>query len=169
MKANFFKNGKNVLLACKIEEIRNDETIRLRLLEGDNSGDMIHTLSENVYSVDLGQVKRIAVKAGYMGEISADNVKEIVKALAENHAGVLSHALQKMYKKAVDQFTGSEDTSKTWDELTNKADSILALLDIFTDYPGLYPTFELDRGGKHFCETSEDSALKQYNNFWGHW
>lgn len=172
MKATFFKTGTNVLLQCNIEEIREDETIRVRLLEDGQSykiGEPVHTLKENIFSVDLGVVQRIANKAGYPGVVTPENVKEIIKSLAENYSEILASETQRLYKKAVDQYTGSESTSEYWENLTHKIDSIFALLDIYTDYPGLYPTFELDRKGKHFCETSTESALKQYNNFWGHW
>lgn len=38
-----------------------------------------------------------------------------------------------------------------------------------TFYPGLFPTYELTRNGKKLTEYSPLQALRQYNNFWGHW
>lgn len=189
MIINFFKTGTNVLLQCKVEEIRdNGETMRVRLLESNSmeridttrfpneregglhkAGYIVHTLKENVFNVDLGIVERIAKKAGYSSSVTAEDVQEVVKSLAENYPQLLADETKRLYKKAVDQYTGDESTSYYWENLTNKLDSIFALLDIYTDYPGLYPTFELDRNNKHLCEYSTLGAIRQYNNFWGHW
>ncbi len=189
MKAYFFKTGTNVLLLCKVEEIRdNGETIRVRLLESNTmskinttifaneresglhkEGEIVQTRKENVIAVDLGMVQRIAIKAGYPGQVTGENVIDIVKSLAVNHTEYFAKVLESHYAKAVNQYDSSPETSNIYHMLTDRVDSIFRLLDIETDYPGLYPTFELDRNGKHLTEYSTLGALRQYNNFWGHW
>ena len=119
-------------------------------------------------------VKRFTRKAGYMGEVTRDNLTEIVKSLAENYTESFAHELEYGYEFAVKQYsfyTSSETThfEENYHLITDNLDNILSLLDIDTDYPGLYPTYELDRNGKHLCEYSTLNALRQYNNFWGHW
>jgi len=75
-----------------------------------------------------------------------------------------------MYDNAVRQYDSTGGSGDNYYKtVSDCADEILALLDIQTDYPGLYPTFELDRNGKHLCEYSVSGAIKQYNNFWNHW
>jgi hypothetical protein len=119
-------------------------------------------------------VSKFASKAGFMGEVNRDNLTEIVKSLAEFHTESFAEQLEKGYEFAVKQYGFYDSPStKHFEEnyhlITDNLDNILSLLDIDTDYPGLYPTYELDRNGKHLCEYSTLGALRQYNNYWNHW
>lgn len=122
----------------------------------------------------LVTIAKFAKKAGYKGEVTEDNAQEIVKALAENYTDSLANQLEKGYALAV-RFYGMYESNETkhfeenYHLISDNLDAILLLLDIKTDYPGLYPSFELDRNGKHFTEYSTLGALRQYNNFWNHW
>lgn len=60
-------------------------------------------------------------------------------------------------------------STKTIQAWANEMESILAILGVSCDYPGLYPTYELTRNGRKFTEYSALNAIRQYNNFWGHW
>ena len=119
-------------------------------------------------------VKRFTRRMGYTGEVSRDNLEEIVKALAENYTDSFAGELEHGYEFAVKQYSFYESPqTKHFEEnyhlITDNLDNILKILDINTDYPGLYPTYELDRNGKHLCEYSTLGALRQYNNYWNHW
>lgn len=117
----------------------------------------------------LNQVRRIAIKLGYSGQVTEENAQEIIQSLAENKPDFLAEEIDRLYRKAVNSYTGASGGDKYWHEVSDLADSIMLLLDIKTDYPGLYPTFELDRGGKHFTENGALNAIRQHNNFWNHW
>jgi len=108
-----------------------------------------------------------AKRAGYPGEVTRFNAHEILTAMAENYAESLAETIERGYDLAVRTYTGRSDDN--YNALTDNLDSIFQLLDIGVDYPGLYPTFELTRNGKHFTEYSALNAIRQYNNFWGHW
>lgn len=119
-------------------------------------------------------VSHMVKKFGFMGEITRDNIKEIVISLAENHTESFAEQLEKGYEFAVRQY-GFYDSPQTkhfeenYHLITDNLDNIMSLLDIDTDYPGLYPTFEIERNGKHLYEYSALNALRQYNNYWNHW
>ena len=108
-----------------------------------------------------------AKRANYPGEVTRYNAHEILTAMAENHAESLAGSIEDGYNLAVRTYTGRSDDN--YNALTDNLDSILQLLDIGVDYPGLYPKFELTRNGKHFTEYSALNAIRQYNNFWNHW
>lgn len=116
------------------------------------------------------EVEKIAKKAEFSGSVTELAVKEIVVSLAKNHGQKFSEYLEEMYDYAVKSYTSTNGLGdKTYSRVSDCADEILLLLDIQTNYSDLYPTFELYRNGKHFCEYSVSNAIKQYNNFWNHW
>jgi hypothetical protein len=119
-------------------------------------------------------ISKFATRAGFTGQVNRDNVQEIIKTLAEFHIESFADQLERGYDFAVRQyeFYTSPETKhfeENYHLITDNLDNILKVLDIQTDYPGLYPTFELVRNGKKFCEYSALGALRQYNNFWSHW
>jgi hypothetical protein len=119
-------------------------------------------------------VKKFAQKAGYTVNVDRDNIGEVVKTLASKYTESFAEELQRGYDLAVRQHALYESpATKHFEEnyhlISDNLDNILSLLDIDTDYPGLYPTFELDRNGEHFTMHGTLSALRQYNNYWNHW
>jgi hypothetical protein len=119
-------------------------------------------------------VKRFTRRMGYDGEVSRDNLEFIVKSLAESYPEAFAKELEYGYEFAVKQygFYTSNETKhfeENYHLITDNLDNILSILDIDTDYPGLYPTYTLNRNGKTLSEYSPLNALRQYNNFWGHW
>jgi hypothetical protein len=116
------------------------------------------------------QIQKFANKSsGSIIPTDEDAVK-FLKSLAENYPDFLAEEISKIYDKAVAHFDGyGSFNDKLWEEESSLADSILALLDIETDYPGLYPAFQITRNGKTLHEYSVLNAIRQYNNFWNHW
>lgn len=122
----------------------------------------------------LAIIKRIAKKADYTGIVTEENAKEIIQSLAENRPDFLAQELDKGYEHAVKLYGFYEsESTKHFEEnyklITDNLDGIFPLLDIETDYPGLYPCFTLKRNGKTLSEYSILGAIRQYNNFWSHW
>ena len=126
------------------------------------------TFQESQINKMVNTVSAWAKAANFPGEVNADNLEEIIKALAEHYIEFLAKKLDSGYDLAVRLYTGRGD-DENYSLITDNLDNILLLLGIETDYPGLYPTFELDRGGKHFCEYNALGALRQHNNYWNHW
>lgn len=89
--------------------------------------------------------------------------------MAENMPEDFAHEIEKGYKRAVNQYTGSESTSNRWNKITSNLDGIFEILEINVDYPGLYPAFTIKRNGKTIGEYSPLNAIRQYNNYWNHW
>ncbi len=119
-------------------------------------------------------VTKFARKNNYTGIIDRDNIQDIIKACAENMPDLFAEFLARGYDFAVRQYEHyvSPETrhfEENYHLITENLDNIFKVLDIETDYSGLYPCFELSRGGKHFTEYSTLGALRQYNNFWNHW
>ena len=119
-------------------------------------------------------ISTIAKKANYPGEVTQENAQEIVKSLAENQPEFLAEKLESGYAHAVRLYGyfESEETrhfEENYQLITDNLDGVFALLDIETDYPGLYPTFTLRRKEKTLSEYSALGAIRQYNNFWSHW
>lgn len=108
-----------------------------------------------------------AKRANYPGEVTRFNAFEILESLANAYPDSLADTIERGYTLAVRTYTGRSDDN--YNALTDNIDSILQLLDIGVDYPGLYPTFELTRGGKKFTEYSALNALRQRLNYWNHW
>jgi len=118
----------------------------------------------------LKQVARIVKKSGYTGKVNQDNASELINSLASNQPEFLAVELERMYNCAVRQYDlRGGDGDLNYQVISDNADAIFKLLDIDTDYPGLYPTFEITRKGIHMCEYSTLGAIRQYNNFWNHW
>jgi hypothetical protein len=118
----------------------------------------------------LKQVARIVEKSGYTSEVNQENASGLINSLAKNQPEFLAAELEKMYNFAVSQYDSRGDKGDlNYQVISDNADAIMGLLNIQTDYPGLYPTFEIDRGGIHLCEYSTLGAIRQYNNFWNHW
>ena len=122
----------------------------------------------------LKVIKTIIKRAGFGGDVTEDNAQECIIALAESQPEFLADKLEKGYAHAVKLygFFESEETrhfEENYKLISDNLDGVFALLDIETDYPGLYPTFTLKRNGKVLSEYSALGAIRQYNNFWGHW
>lgn len=119
-------------------------------------------------------IARIAKQLNYTGKVTEDNAQEIVKSMAVNHPDFLAEKLAKGYDLAV-KFYGFYESNETkhfeenYKLISDNLDGVFALLDIETDYPGLYPTFTIKRNGKTLSEYSTLGAIRQYNNFWSHW
>lgn len=172
--AYFYKTGLNNFILCKFAEKAISEGFKkIYLLESAGTykeGEKIQTKDENIITIDVSIISRIAKKAGYTLEVNPSNCKEILNTLAVSYSDILADELAKLYKRAVNSYTSRGDVGdRYYKSLSDKLDSILALLDIQVDYSGLYPTFELTRNGKHLTEYSTSGALKQYNDFWGFW
>jgi hypothetical protein len=119
-------------------------------------------------------VSKFASKSGYTGQVDRDNLEIIVKVLAEVYTESFAKELERGYEFAVKQYGFyTSNKIKHFEEnyhlITDNLDNILSILDIDTDYPGLYPTYEIERKGKRLCEYSPLGALRQYNNYWNHW
>lgn len=175
----FFKTGINELIPCKILESRDDDTMRVHLLADSTStnkgthkeSEVIHTLSQNILTLDYALIRRIAIKTGYTGIVTDQNVKEIINTLATKYYIIFATELAKIETKAVNAYTSRGDSGDKYYHATIASiESIMAVLDIQLDHGvGLYPSFELDRNGKHLIEYSIEGAFKQHNNFWNHW
>jgi len=119
-------------------------------------------------------ISRIAKKAKFSSEVTEQNAQEIIKSLAENQPDFLAHELDKGYTHAV-RLYGFYESNETehfkdnYELITDNLDGVFHLLNIETDYPGLYPTFTIKRKDKTLSEYSTLGAIRQYNNFWGHW
>lgn len=115
-----------------------------------------------------------AKKAGYIGDVTDENAQEILKSVAENKPEFLAAEIEKGFDHAVrmwewGQTPETQHFAENYDLITDNIESILVMLEISCDYPGLYPTFELTRGGKKFTEYSALNALRQRLNYWNHW
>lgn len=112
-------------------------------------------------------IRFAAKKANYPFEVTRLNAFEILESLADNYTESLAESLERGYNLALRTYTGRGDDN--YNALTDNLDSIVQLLDIGVDYAGLYPSFELNRGGKKFTEYSALNALRQRLNYWNHW
>ena len=119
-------------------------------------------------------IRNIAKKANFPGKVTRENAQEILISLAKNRPDFLADKLEKGYNHAVKMygFFESEETrhfEENYKLISDNLDGVFALLNIETDYPGLYPTFTIKRNGKVLSEYSTLGAIRQFNNFWGHW
>lgn len=121
-------------------------------------------------------IQKLAKKLNFTGEVNPENVEEIVKSLAEFHAGELESKLCQMYDFAVRQWEFGNKGNNTqecrdnftenYDLISGNADKILSHLGVVCDYPGLYPSFTITVDGKTFQEYSVKNVLRRFNHFW---
>ncbi len=112
-------------------------------------------------------ISHAAKRANYPGKVTRFNAFEILESMADNYPDSLADSVERGYILAVRTYTERGDDN--YNALTDNLDSIMQLLDIGVDYPGLYPSFQLTRNGKKFTEYSALGALRQRLNFWNHW
>lgn len=124
----------------------------------------------------VNTIRKFAKNAKYPNPelITAENAESILKALAEHYPDSLAESFEKGFEIAVrfwewGQSPETRHFSENYDLITDNLESILAILDIRVDYPGLYPTYELTRKGKKLTEYSALGAIRQFNNYWNHW
>lgn len=124
----------------------------------------------------VNTIRKFAKNAGYPHpeSIMAENAESILRAMAENYPESLAESIEKGFNLAVKfwewgQTPQTRHFAENYDFITDNLESILAILDIRVDYPGLYPTYELTRKGKKLTEYSALGAIRQFNNYWNHW
>lgn len=116
------------------------------------------------------KIKIIVKSAGFAGEVNSENAESLVIMLAKNHPEFLAEKLENIYHRAVNAYDSRGGFGdKYYKTESDSADEILAILKIETDYPGLYPSYIIKRGGDTMNEYSVLNAIRQYNNFWNHW
>ena len=115
----------------------------------------------------MKMLRTFSKRANYPGTVTDENAKEIITSLAVNRPEFLAEQFERAYNLAVRFYDGINNDN--WARISGNADELMELLDIKTDYPGLYPTYELDRNNKHLTEYSPLNAIRQYNNYWNHW
>lgn len=125
------------------------------------------TIGEATYRVQLKRILRKGL--GTISDIAPTNLLEAqVKKLAVYAPQLVASSLEATYHEAARMWERGNNSGdartlerceKECDRLRDGADSVMTLLRIFVDYPGLYPSFRFQDADYHSCE----SVLRAYH------